>query len=164
MTTRSVCSHSVQRMACLFWARDSSTATSTDSCTRQEIDHTCDRTAFTSSRVHRSAECPANTDHRLLIAKMKLMLHPAVHSSNQPPKYDTLSLVKDYDLAQRYSVDISNRFQALSLIEEYVESQWAAISFAIKKSADVVVGRKKCARLRVNRGCRTKHSTFCKGS
>ena len=50
------------------------------------------------------------------------------------------------DLAQCYSVDISNRFQALSLTEEDVESQWAAISSAIKKSADVVVGRKKCAR------------------
>jgi len=50
---------------------------------------------------------------------------PAVHSFNQPPKYDTLRLVKDDDLAQRYSVDISNRFQALSLTEENVESQWA---------------------------------------
>ena len=32
----------------------------------------------------------------------------------EPPKDDTLRLVKDDDLAQRYSVDISNRFQALA--------------------------------------------------
>jgi len=55
-------------------------------------------------------------------------------------------LVKDEDLAQRYSVDISNRFQVLSVTEEDVESQWNVIRAAIRKSADTVVGRKKCAR------------------
>jgi len=121
---------------------------SNDHRTRKKIDHiiTRDRTAFISCRVYRGAECPANTNHRLLIAKMKLWWWPAVHSSNQPTKYDTLRLIKDDDLAQRYSVDISNKFQALSSTEEDVESQWAAISSAIKKSADVVVGRRKCAR------------------
>jgi len=62
------------------------------------------------------------------------------------PIMATLSLVMDDDLAQRYSVDISNRFQVLSVTVEDVESQWNAIRAAIRKSADTVVGRKKCMR------------------
>ena len=64
---------------------------SNDHRTRKEIDHiiTRDRTAFTSCRVHSGAECPANTDHRLLIAKMKLVWPqqciPLINRQNTTP-------------------------------------------------------------------------------
>jgi len=121
---------------------------SNDHRTKKEIDHiiTRDRNAFTSCRVYRGAECPANTDHRLLAAKMKLSWRPAVRSHQHQPKYDTISLLNDSSIADRYTVDVCNRFQALSSDEDDVESQWAAIRSAIRKSANTVVGRRKPVR------------------
>jgi len=109
-----------------------STWISNDHRTKKEIYHiiTRDRNAFTSCRVYHGAECPANTDHRLLAAKMKLSWRPAVRFRQQQPKYDTISLLNDSSIADRYTIDVCNRFQALSLDEEDVESQWAAISSA----------------------------------
>src|SRR5664279_5156613 len=49
---------------------------SNDGVTKKEIDHmlTRDRKCFKSYRVHRSAECAANTDHRLIIATIFIRL------------------------------------------------------------------------------------------
>jgi len=45
-------------------------------------------------------------------------------------------------LLSRHQQQIPGTF----ITEEDIESQWAANSSTIKKSADVVVGRRKCAR------------------
>ena len=96
--------------------------------------------------MYRGAECPANTDHRLLAAKIKLTWKPSTPTHQQQPKYDIQSLLSDSTVADLYTLDVSNRFQALSLDEGDVESQWTAISSAIRESADKVVGRRQPTR------------------
>ena len=74
---------------------------------------------------------------------MKVKWLPSSRNSSQFIKFDTDKLLNDPDLAERYSVNISNRFSALTLSEEDVESDWTAICSAIRDSAEEVVGRKK---------------------
>jgi len=69
-----------------------------------------------------------------------------VRKARHTDKYDIQSLLSDSTVADLHTLDISNRFQALSLDEGDVESQWTAISSAIRESADKVVGRRQPTR------------------
>ena len=118
---------------------------SNDGHTTKEIDHiiTRDRKLFTSCRAYRGAECSANTDHHLVIAKMQLRLSMIQRTASSSVRYDTDRLLKDTSLMHRYCLNVSNKFEVLSSFQGEVDEVWSAISSAIHESAEEIVGKKR---------------------
>ena len=118
---------------------------SNDGRTVKEIDHiiTRDRRSFTACRVYRSAECPANTDHRLLVAEMRIRLCFTPKATTGAVKYNIDRLMKCPIMTQKLAVTVSNKFEALSSLQSDVEQEWSAISSALRESAEEVVGRRR---------------------
>jgi len=93
------------------------------------------RTMFKSLRVHRGAEAPANTDHRLVIAKT-CSLHPMrVIKPQARKRLDVEALTRDDDLANKYNVAVTNAFGVLGSLPEDVEACWETIRTTILGAA-----------------------------
>ena len=121
---------------------------SNDGRTTKEIDHiiTRDRSQFTSCRVYRSAECSANTDHRLLVAKMRIMLSFKQKAAPSSIKYNIDQLIKNPATTQEFALTVTNKFEVLSSFQGSVEEEWSFVSSALRESAEEVVGRKRVTR------------------
>jgi hypothetical protein len=123
---------------------------SNDGRTSKEIDHIItrarDRTAFTSCKVYRGAECAANTDHRLLVSKMRIKLNYGNGNRTRPNKFDTDRLAHNPAIAQRFSIAVSNRFDALAHSEHDVEEEWSKFSNTLRDSAEEIIGTKRRVR------------------
>lgn len=88
---------------------------SNDGHTRKAIDHILVskrwKSAIHNCRVYRGAQL-GNTDHRLLIADVKLKLKTTPDPQTRL-RYDS-KLLKDPNIAQRFACSISNRFNAIA--------------------------------------------------
>lgn len=118
---------------------------SNDGVTRKEIDHilTRNHSDFISYRVFRGAECPANTDHRLIMARLKINLIPARKPVNVGRKLDTERLTEDIKLQKEFAVKVQNRFDALTNLPDDVEQSWLTVRNNIMETASLVIGHKK---------------------
>ena len=70
------------------------------------------------SRTRPGADC--GSDHKLLIAKFKLKLKK-VRKTTRPFKYDFNQIPYDY------TVEVTNRFEGLDLVDKMSEELWAEI-------------------------------------
>ena len=118
---------------------------SNDGRTLKEIDHflTRRRQDFKSYRVFRGAECPANTDHRLVIAHMSINLcsasmHPAVKSA-----VDSERLANDRTLQATFAIAVQNRFAALVDLPDDAEQSWREMRDNLVDVARTVIGPPK---------------------
>ena len=118
---------------------------SNDGRTLKELDHflTRRRQDFKSYRVFRGAECPTNTDHRLVIARMSIDLCPASRRPDAKPLIDSERLAKDLDLQTTYAIAVQNRFAAIANLPDDVEHSWAVFRDNITEVARTVIGTRK---------------------
>jgi len=93
---------------------------------------------FKSVRVYRGAEPPANSDHRMLAADIFLNTYRA---PRRPARtcLDFTPLAQNSELADKYSVTISNAFAALGHISQEPESAWEQVRDTIVTTAKAVV-------------------------
>ena len=114
---------------------------SNDGVTRKAIDHIliCRRwrSSISNCRVYRGAQL-GNTDHRLLVATLRLKLK-ADPSNKFQPQID-IARLKDPVISYQYSCDIANRFSALSL--EHADS-WPMFKTSVLTSASKILGSRK---------------------
>ena len=92
-------------------------------------------------RVFRSAEL-GSTDHRLVAAKLHLHLKRSTTVTERmqhPTDVDKLLIPR---FAYQYSVEVSNRFEALNSSED-VEESWQQFSTTLLSAAQTVLGKKR---------------------
>ena len=116
---------------------------SPDGITENQIDHFCIAHRFRRSledvRVLRGADI--NSDHHLLLAKVKLRLKIyKKQDSERRTKYQ-VNLLGTKGKEEEFKMELSNRFQTLGeLIEEDVETHWTKIKEAFTSTCQVVLG------------------------
>jgi hypothetical protein len=117
---------------------------SNDGRTTKELDHilTRRRKDCCSLRVYRGAECPANTDHRIVVSRFKISLTKKRKSNSPQGQVDVEKLACIPQLQQDFSVAVSNRFSALSDLKDDAEDAWRCIRDNIKAAASEVIGYK----------------------
>ncbi len=126
---------------------------SPDSMTRNQIDHVTINRKWRSSlqdlRVYRGAD--VNSDHYLLIAKIKLKLkNPDNSGEKSVRKYD-VSKLKDLEVVSEFKLQLRNRFTALQDDHEnetadgpeLIESKWTQFKTVYQETAESVIGYKK---------------------
>lgn len=115
---------------------------SNDGVTRRALDHVliCRRwrSAVTNCRVYRGAQL-GNTDHRMLVATLRLRLK-ADPSNKYQPKIEASRLRDDPELALRYNCSIANRFSALAPEDR---EDWPTFKTGVLHSAVSIVGHRK---------------------
>ena len=112
----------------------------------KEIDHILVSTRWRilqNCRVFRSAEFFA-TDHRLVIATLKIHIRSRKISSLKPSCFH-LEKLKDPVCAQEYAVAVSNRFEVLGTLEE-PEELWDAFKRETLKAAEECIGERPRSR------------------
>jgi len=96
-----------------------------DGSTKKEIDHILtrhrDKGQFQSCRVYRGAEAPANTDHVLLSAELRISLQKMKKSQSIPKPLNAAILSCDPDLQTRYNISVENKFAALGSLPDDVD-------------------------------------------
>ena len=120
---------------------------SNDGQTRKEIDHILISTRWRllqNCRVFRSAEFP--TDHRLVVATLKLRLRSRRVSRSTQPRLH-LEKLKDEECAREYAVAVSNRFEVLDTLQD-PEELWDTFKRETLSAAGECLG----ARPRSRRG------------
>ena len=89
---------------------------SNDGKTKKMLDYIIVRrrwlSSVQSSHSYRGTEL-GNTDHRLVSARIKLRLRTNKSNSSSSKKIDTSRLKQDPSVRERYTVEVSNRFEAL---------------------------------------------------
>jgi len=86
--------------------------------------------------VYRGAEAPASTDHMLLLAHVKLQMPFQPRRPSAQKCFNVKSLCQDSGISMRYSVEIANRFQPISTLEDMdVEHTWHFLHDFIRKDA-----------------------------
>ena len=106
----------------------------------KEIDHILVSTRWRilqSCRVYRSAEFFA-TDHRLVIASLKIHIEPKKISRCNFPRLN-LEKLRDPACAHEYAVAVSNRFGVLDTLED-PEEMWDTFKFGALEPADGILG------------------------
>ena len=117
---------------------------SNDGSTKKMLDYIILRRRWLSSvqncRTYRGAEL-GNTDHRLVAAKIKLRLK-AMKNSQSSRKIDAGRIQQDPALAERYHVEISNRFEVLGQCDDS-EVAWKSFKENTLAAATDVVGMRQ---------------------
>ena len=118
---------------------------SNDGRTKKALDHIAIsarwRSAVTNCRVYRGATL-GNTDHRILIATLRVRLK-AEKSRRQASKFDS-SKLQDPDIAESFSVDITNRFTALAHSQHENSENWETFKAELHASASTTLRRERC--------------------
>ncbi|XP_065574974.1 uncharacterized protein LOC136036596 [Artemia franciscana] len=96
------------------------------------------RSLVKNCRTYRSAKL-GNADHRLMCADLRLYLH-AQRSEKRPVAADTGKL-KQPETRQKYSIEISNRFEALGSVYS-TEDLWKHIKSQASEAAQLVLGQR----------------------
>ena len=96
------------------------------------------RSLMKNCRTYRSAEL-GNADHRLVCADLRLRLH-AQRSKRKPVAAD-IGKLKEPDTRQKYSIEISNRFEALGSLNTS-EDLWKHFKLQTSEAAQLVLGRR----------------------
>ena len=103
---------------------------------------TRDPSLFSSYRVYRGAEAPANTDHRLVVGVIKIQ----VYRKPQKPtarRLDVSSLTCNTSITAKYNISVSNKFEALGALEQDPESAWSTIRSSIRSAASESIGNRR---------------------
>ena len=116
---------------------------SPDHKTENQIDHIMVRQRYRSSlqdvRVRRGADI--NSDHHLVVAKIKMRLS-ARETQRNPRKKFNVKRLKEVDVKQTFQISLQNRFQVLQTEEtETVEHQWNTFKDAVLETCEDVLGR-----------------------
>ena len=121
---------------------------SNDGATKKEIDHilTRSRKDFVSYRVYRGAECPANTDHRLIIARIKVDLVSTRPRPGGVGRFNVDALRHDAKLQSQYAKEVRNSLGPPSCLSDDVERCWKEIRDGIVGPALAVLGRDRVLR------------------
>ena len=90
---------------------------------------------YTVSKTRQGADC--GSDHELLIAKFRLTLKK-VGKSTRPFKYDLNQIPYDY------TVEVTNRFKGLDLIERVPEELWMEIRDIVQETGIKTIRKKNC--------------------
>ena len=90
-------------------------------------------------RVYRSAEAPANTNHRLVVAVVSLAF---VHHTKpkKPPKFDLQRLMTDVQVCAAYNDTLQARLPPAVASANGVEEKWAQLSATVHASAADKIG------------------------
>ena len=123
---------------------------SNDGVTKKEIDHilTRNRKDFVSYRVYRGAECPANTDHRLVIARLRVN----IVSINPRNGLETVGRINvdmlrdNTNLQSRYAAGVRDALGPPSNLPDDVEKCWTKVRDSVAGQALVIIGRKRTSR------------------
>ena len=114
------------------------TWTSPDGQYRNEIDYIlCSqrwRSSIQSAKPRPGADC--GSDHELLIAKFRLKLKK-VGKATRPFRYDLNQIPYDY------TVEVTNRFKGLDLIDRVPEELWTDICDTVQKAGIKPIPKKK---------------------
>ena len=120
---------------------------SPDHHTENQIDHItiCKefRRSLQDTRVRRGAD--AASDHHLVVGRLKLKLKRFFKTSPKPSHRYNTALLKDAATRDKFTLELSNRFQALSTLSEEAgsaEEMWEKSKTAWKKACDVVLGKR----------------------
>ena len=93
---------------------------------------------YTSAKTRPGADC--GSDHELLIAKFRLKLKK-VGKTTRPFKYDLNQIPYDY------TVEVTNRFKGLDLIDRVPEELWVEVCDVVQESGIKIIPMgKKCKR------------------
>ena len=127
---------------------------SPDHYTENQIDHItiCKefRRSLQDTRVRRGAD--AASDHHLVVGRLKLKLKRFFKTSPKPSHPYNTALLKDAATRDKFTLELSNRFQALSTLSEEAgsaEEMWEKSKTAWKKACDVVLKKKNFPTQRV---------------
>jgi len=117
---------------------------SRDGSTKKEIDHILtrhrDKGQFQSCRVYRGAEAPANTDHVLLSAELRISLQKMKKSQSVPKPLNAAILSCDPELHTQYNIAVENKFAALGSLSDDVDDAWNSFSSIVTDAARETVG------------------------
>jgi len=115
-----------------------------DGSTKKEIDHILtrhrDKGQFQSCRVYRGAEAPANTDHVLLSAELRISLQKMKKSQSVPKPLNAAILSCDPELQTQYNTAVENKFAALGSLPDDVDDAWNSFSSIVTDAALETVG------------------------
>ena len=89
---------------------------------------------YTVSRTRLGADC--GSDHELLIAKFRLKLKK-VGKTNRPSRYDLNQISYDY------TVEMTNRFKGLDLIDRLPEELWMEVRDIVQEAVIKTICKKK---------------------
>ena len=92
------------------------------------------RSSIQSETTRPGADC--GPDHELLIAKFRLKLKK-VWKTTRPFKYDINQIPYDY------TVEVTNRFKGLDLIDRVPEELWMEISDTVQEAVTKTIPKKK---------------------
>ena len=129
--------------------------------TVNQIDHICISKRWASAmmdvRSFRGADVA--TDHYLVVVKLKMKLKKRGICTNKIKAYDVEKL-KQPEIRDKYSIELKNRFQALTDIEDLenathkndkgdnhsVEQKWECLKNAVNEAAENVIGYRRGTR------------------
>ena len=89
---------------------------------------------YTVSKTRPGADC--GSDHQLLIAKFTLKLKK-VGKTTRPFRYDLNQIPYDY------TVEVTNRFKGLDLIDRVPEELWIAVHNIVQEAVIKTIPKKK---------------------
>ena len=89
---------------------------------------------YTVTKTRRGADC--GSDHELLIAKFRLKLKK-VGKPTRPFRYDLNQIPYDY------TVEVTNRFKGLDLIDRVPEELWTEICNTVQEAVIKTIQKKK---------------------
>ena len=115
------------------------TWTSPDGQYRNQIDCICSqrwRSSIQSAKTRPGADC--GSDHKLLIAKFRFKLKK-IGKTTRPFRYDLNQISYDY------TVEVTNRFKGLSLIDKVPEELWTEVHDSVQETGiKTIPMEKKC--------------------
>ena len=95
------------------------------------------RSSIQSAKTRLGADCAS--DHELLIAKFRLKLKK-VGKTTRPFRYDLNQTSYDY------TVEVTNRFKGLDLIDRVPEELWMVVSDIVQEAVIQTIPKKKAKR------------------
>ena len=96
-------------------------------------------------RSYRSAEVPANTDHRLVVAVVSLAFVHRAKPKN-PPKFDVQRLTTDVQVRAAYNDTLQARLPLAVASANGVEETWSQLSATIHASVADTIGYERTRR------------------
>ncbi|CAH2088107.1 unnamed protein product [Euphydryas editha] len=93
------------------------------------------------TRVMRGANCW--TDHRLVITKLKIRLHPPRRSYRAKPTGINVEKLETLDTRKQYAQHLSDKIQALNLDDGDLATNWSALSSQIVEAGTESLGLRK---------------------
>ena len=92
------------------------------------------RSSIQSAKIRLGADC--GSDHELLIAKFRLKLKKE-GKTTRPSIYDL------YQITNNYTVEVSNRFKGLNLIDGVPDELWAEVHDIVQETGSKTIPKKK---------------------